>query len=468
MIIKIRFIVAALVSFLPCFLGALLLIFALYSNSLEAIIYPMLALILISCFSLNYLYKEKEEFFLSSGFWVGVTIIFYIILRSIYDVFIMDSIDYYIAFVFFLTLLFLFSFVLGYLACSISRGARTKILVNIVDITLTQRQAILLLLIFILFKYGGVLLIMISVSGNILDISLATQNMGASYIYLILNASNLFFIIIMYYKIRYNKYSLVFYSSIFVFFSSAIFSGSRYSIALAFLWWLFLVNKYVRPVPLLLLSMLSLPLFVIFSLFGISRELEVMSFEAINVAISHIIENPVLIFNVLVSRLDMLSQITEGLRLYYLDEFQPLHGKSLIFAILHFIPRPLWEEKPLLTTALVTSHTLPGAFADGVNIFSSILMEGMLNFGILGVLIWGVVVGILSQIFDKLLHCNNSKISIFAVLFISFPMGLFNEGFHSNYFGAGLYVLFIYFFTFAILQRCSLIGCRVYTPAGFN
>lgn len=42
---------------------------------------------------------------------------------------------------------------------------------------------------------------------------------------------------------------------------------------------------------------------------------------------------------------------------------------------MHSIPRSLWEGKPLLTAALVTSQTHPGAFTDGLNIFSPIIVD---------------------------------------------------------------------------------------------
>jgi oligosaccharide repeat unit polymerase len=77
-----------------------------------------------------------------------------------------------------------------------------------------------------------------------------------------------------------------------------------------------------------------------------------------------------------------------------------LYGQQLLGAIFTFIPRESWESKPVIT-GLVLVEALNGEFW---NVSTGIIGEAYIDFGMLGVLLYGLILGLFSVIFDYFLR----------------------------------------------------------------
>jgi oligosaccharide repeat unit polymerase len=87
---------------------------------------------------------------------------------------------------------------------------------------------------------------------------------------------------------------------------------------------------------------------------------------------------------------------------YVMDEGLT-YGNQLIGALFTFIPRTLWEAKPVITGMLVT-NTLGGEFW---NVSSSIIAESVIDFGIFGLIVMPFGMAILIKGMDKLILKSN-------------------------------------------------------------
>ena len=70
----------------------------------------------------------------------------------------------------------------------------------------------------------------------------------------------------------------------------------------------------------------------------------------------------------------------------YVDENSYTYGRQLICAILFFIPRTVWPSKSVSTGALLQAAS--GAHSSAYNVSSSLIVEGMIDFGIFGVILY--------------------------------------------------------------------------------
>lgn len=101
----------------------------------------------------------------------------------------------------------------------------------------------------------------------------------------------------------------------------------------------------------------------------------------------------------------------------YVNRFDIEWGRQLLGAVLFWIPRAIWADKPLETGTLVAEN-------EGYNftsLSSPLWAEGYINFGVLGVFlflfIWGRVVGLLSFYY---LHYKSSLIFILCIMLIPY------------------------------------------------
>ena len=152
-----------------------------------------------------------------------------------------------------------------------------------------------------------------------------------------------------------------------------------------------------------------------------------------------------LVYKLFLSRMDMLPQMIVAFQMNDQGSLKKMYGLSYIYAFLHAIPRPLWPDKPLLTAAYLTSQTYPGAFKDGVNIYPSIMVESFMNFSWFGVPLIGLLVAKLTSWYETFLYSGKPYMQAFGLVNLTFPMGLFNEGIHSNNFASIIYCGVLYF-----------------------
>jgi len=105
----------------------------------------------------------------------------------------------------------------------------------------------------------------------------------------------------------------------------------------------------------------------------------------------------------------------------YVDIFGTTYGRQLAGAFLFFVPRSIWQNKPVgsghlvATEYLMVQHTM--WFTNLSNSFPS---EGYINFGLIGVLLFALMLAILSMITDEFEKHNDLRL-VFAV-FTSFHM----------------------------------------------
>jgi oligosaccharide repeat unit polymerase len=85
------------------------------------------------------------------------------------------------------------------------------------------------------------------------------------------------------------------------------------------------------------------------------------------------------------------------------------YGYQFLGPLLFFIPRSLWPEKPVGSGDYLS--TTIGLTFD--NISASLITEGYINFGVLGVCLYGIILGALVSKFDyKFWNCSSRKASI--------------------------------------------------------
>lgn len=86
--------------------------------------------------------------------------------------------------------------------------------------------------------------------------------------------------------------------------------------------------------------------------------------------------------------------------LKYVTQEGFLYGQQLLGAIFTFIPRNVWEAKPVIT-GFVLVEALNGEFW---NVSTGIIGEAYIDFGFLGVLLYGLIFGGMSVAFDYFLR----------------------------------------------------------------
>ncbi len=101
----------------------------------------------------------------------------------------------------------------------------------------------------------------------------------------------------------------------------------------------------------------------------------------------------------------------------YVSENGPLYGKQLLGTMLFFIPRQFWPSKPEGTGGVVADHLI-GKYAMWFrNISNPLPSEAFIDFGIIGVIIYGFFYGILSNslvLKKKVLDFEYVKVAYFS------------------------------------------------------
>jgi len=394
-------------------------------------------------------YQSNAAYLFSTGFWLSTTVVFYVLLKSFSLIAKDEDIDNLNTTIWAVTL-FLFPFVFGYVSAKTAFVKKMTPSRQKADVSITPRSRFWLFGIFLGFKVFGMVL-MLGTGGNVLEVAAATQNNGAAYLYKIPLAANAIFLLIMFDSFKSNRGWGIAALTTGVFLLEAIIATSRLSIVMAVLWAAFLYHRYRKPIKITTVAMIGVPLIVVIALFGYARNIEVGSWQAYLEAFSVLSADPVLLSDLFLARLDMLPEMSQAITLYDAGVLPSLDGGSYIYMFLHAVPRNIWESKPLLTAALLTSITHPGAFEDGVNIFPSIIIEALINFGWIGIIFIGSVVGVLCTLYEKALYSDRAIPTTWALTFFTFPMGLFNEGFHSNFTGNLLYTTGVIFVILKLL-----------------
>lgn len=388
-------------------------------------------------------YANSRLFLFSAGFWLSVDIVFYILLKS-FELISNDDTQGLLA-----PLVSVYVFMCGYIAARhFCPPLRVLSRVSLPDITPRQWRALYgwALGTVIFFKAFGFIALSLSGAGSTaLDASLATQNEGAAYLFRIgalANAAYVVLLVAAYRNRRFVKTSAVLTALLIL---DAAASAQRSAIVLTVLSNVFLMHVYVRRVKLWELLVLAPPLVFVLAFFGYVRDIEIGSLVVYADALGLFADDAGLVFSLFMARMDMLPQMVQAFAAAEVGQLQLLYGASYLYELLHAIPRPLWPGKPPLTAAYVTDMTAPGAFAAGVNLYCSIMVEGFINFRWPGVALSGALVALVARGYEALLYSSRIHLQALAVSMLSLPMGLVNEGFHSNHVASLLYVGALYF-----------------------
>lgn len=412
-----------------------------------------------SLFLVRALYPNNASFIFSTGFWLAVTIFFYFVLKSV-EIWSKGLITPLIVEALWLCMLFLIVYCIVYVLTD-ARVRRIKAapMLPAAEIVIRPGARWVMFAIFVAFKLLGIAMFAAAGGGNVLELSAATQNAGAAYLYRIPTVGNIVLLALMYDSFKNRRGWGATLIALTIFIVDAVLSTNRLSLVMAVIWSAFLYHRYRHPISLVKVALIGAPLVLVVTLFGYARNLEVGSVDAYLEAATVLINQPGLIIGLFMNRMDMLPALAIALDLHGEGVLGNMNGASYLYAFLHFVPRNLWESKPLLTAALATSEIYPGAFADGVNIFPSIILEGILNFSYFGIVLSGALVAVLCRQLERAVQADRLVPSVWALSLLTFPMALFNEGFHSNFTGTVIYMtaLTVLLYTglriFGVLQR---------------
>jgi len=290
-----------------------------------------------------------------------------------------------------------------------------------------------------------------------LEYSAASQNMGMAYLFKFFAVGRFAYLALLCFSYKERKYlKMAFFATLMQIFF-AVQDANRAWIIIVIMINFFMYDKYVKKVNYAY-CIFVVPVFVfIISFFGYVRDFEVGGLDFYLDTLGIFFQNIDLALMLFMNRMDILPTLTSAADCYFLDKFDFLYGSSYLNSILHFVPRSIWSDKPLLTAAYVTSITNPGAFSDGVNYYCTVFWEGFLNLFYLGPILSGFLVGALSRYYDRLMQSSGNGSVFVYVIFFTFPMGLVNEGFHSNYIGGVIYNLFLLFFLLFLFKKSGLV-----------
>ncbi|CAN5451684.1 hypothetical protein BH09PSE5_BH09PSE5_43640 [soil metagenome] len=401
-------------------------------------------------------YGTSRLFMFSGGFWLSVNIVFYILLKTVELV--MNDLSAGLMPALVSVYLFMVAYIVGIALCKPLRPAVKR---DYSAVTAGEWKALYrwALGAFILFKLFTVVAMRGAEGTTALDASLATQNDGAAYFYRIGNLAGFWylFLIIVSYRNRIFVRTSMFLTAYLIL--DAVVGAARSAIVLLVLAHLFLMHIYVRPVKLWQLLTISPVLLFVIAFFGYVRDIEIGSSVVYLDAFTLFRENYDLVFTLFMQRMDMLPQMVKAFVLAEAGELKMIYGASYLYEILHTVPRSLWPGKPPLTAAYLTELTEPGAFAAGVNLYSSVMVEGYINFAWAGVAVSGLLVALVTRWYERLIYNGQLYLQVLAVSALSFPMGLINEGFHSNYLAGQLYGVALFFLT---AYACKIISPKAW------
>lgn len=103
----------------------------------------------------------------------------------------------------------------------------------------------------------------------------------------------------------------------------------------------------------------------------------------------------------------------------YVDLHGITYGRQLFGALFFYIPRSLWHDKPIGSGAYVADKL--GFYF--TNVSAPLVGEGYINFGLIGVIIFGMMTGFLIKKFDKL-YWGKVKFNSQTYLYYIYPFML--------------------------------------------
>ena len=430
-------------------LTAILLLAYACSGEQTFFLIMLITSLFIPLFFVASTYSSLHSYLFSAGFWLAVTIGFYIILKAVAMLISGNVVGLNLPLAG--VLLFLMGCTISLtvmqfwqwrtLSTSTGKSCHTDQPIGYLS---PIGVAICGFGFFLLKALALVAFFRVSYGQNVLEVNSATQGGGAAYIYRLLNVSNIFYLFLAVHCYKTRKFTKLFCIATAWIFADAVISSGRYQIIITIFWNAFLYHRYISPIKLRYLFLVTPALVTIISFFAITRGEGIGKLTVILDAAKYLLNNSAVIFEIFMARMDMLPQMAQGFYLHSVNRLPDLYGMSGIYAFLHAIPRPLWPDKPPLTAALVTEKVMPGAYNDGVLIYPSFVLEGLLNLGWSGIFLAGIFTGVACFFYDKAAQSRSIVAVVWSLVFFTFPMGLLNEGIHSNFTANLIYISFLF------------------------
>ncbi len=407
------------------------------NNLTEALLWAILGMLAVVAAKTGSSYR----FTFSTAFWLCITYVFYFLLKAI------DSYEYIAPDPMRLALLSSLTFLVGYYIGQFIWPTQSILRVRPTPgMSGTEPLYYWLLSSYVFFKLLGIA-IMVSAGGgggSALEVAQSTQNAGASYLFMIPKLATIIYFIVILLAYKHGIYrKTAFFLTIFILLE-AIAGAARFTIATTVLIHLLLCHLYVRPVRLIYIAALGPLLALVVVFFGIVRDIQLGSIDAYIETFNGLVENSDTIFKLFMNRMDMLPQMAAAFDLDVQGKLKFEGGMSYIYSFLHAIPRNIWPEKPPLTAAYLTELVQPDVFADGVNIYPSVMLEAYINFFWPGTVLVGTILAGLSSLYERALLRGSLRSQALALLAFTFPMQIINEGFHSNVLGVFIYLALLY------------------------
>ena len=155
---------------------------------------------------------------------------------------------------------------------------------------------------------------------------------------------------------------------------------------------------------------------------------------------------------------DAFANITVTLELISKEGFS--FGYQLLGGVLFFFPRSIWTSKPISSGELVGDYLVENYQYNFTNLSNSFLSESFLNFGLLGIIIFAIVLAYMLNYFIFWLKSENylkkTMAFYFSIHLIFFLRGDFTNGF-SYYVGPLLAVLLIPWLVETIIKELLLL-----------
>ncbi len=101
----------------------------------------------------------------------------------------------------------------------------------------------------------------------------------------------------------------------------------------------------------------------------------------------------------------------------YVSKYGATHGRQLLGAMLFFIPRGVWKSKPAGSGSMVATTRRMSA----TNVSCPLPAEGYINFGIIGVVLFAFIIGVICTCIDRKFWENASDDSSMSFYRIVYP-----------------------------------------------
>lgn len=90
-------------------------------------------------------------------------------------------------------------------------------------------------------------------------------------------------------------------------------------------------------------------------------------------------------------------------------------GNQLLGSLAFWFPRSLWESKPISTGELIGNFLMQFETLHFNNISSTVIVEGYIDFGFIGIIIYGILLALFTSKIDKMYINGNIYSKIFSV-----------------------------------------------------